>query len=558
MKWLSIVLTLITATATSQPDLTADQWRADLKFLQETVHEDYPFLFKKTTAHAFDSAVAVLHQAIPKLAPHEIIVGLARTVALFEYGHTTLPLSGWRDRGSYSFDQARFVLDHFSDGIFVQGTTSAHENTLGAKVIAVEGMPIDQALAAVKPAFPTENDAFFMAYGLSFLGCPQILHAQGVTSSLKKSVTLTLEKEGKVFDHTFDLITEKGFPGQYTIVKEEGDWLNARDNSRDPLWLKHLDRIYYFEHLPEHNAVYVRQSQIQDDPEEDIPTFYERVFRFIEENQVDKLILDVRLNGGGNNYKNKPVITGVIRSRINEPGKFFVITGGQTFSACQNLVNELSNYTNAIFVGGPTGENINFYGDNNEVTLPNSKINAYLSFAWWQDKPQWENADWLAPHLAVEMSFEEYATNQDPLVAAALNFSSNNFVLNPMQYLTDLYQSGQHEKLQSEAVRMINDPAYAFFDFEKEFNDLGYELMGRGDVQTAVVVFQFAAGLFPDSANVWDSLAEGMWRSGNIAKAKELYQKAISMDPDGYVGENARKMLKRIKEESSQGSRSNH
>jgi hypothetical protein len=29
--------------------MTADLWQKDLRFLQETVHNDYPFLFKKTT-----------------------------------------------------------------------------------------------------------------------------------------------------------------------------------------------------------------------------------------------------------------------------------------------------------------------------------------------------------------------------------------------------------------------------------------------------------------------------------------------------------------------------
>ena len=41
---------------TAQQTLNAEQWRSDLQFLQETVHQDYPFLFKKTTKEAFDKA----------------------------------------------------------------------------------------------------------------------------------------------------------------------------------------------------------------------------------------------------------------------------------------------------------------------------------------------------------------------------------------------------------------------------------------------------------------------------------------------------------------------
>ncbi|NNE30396.1 MAG: hypothetical protein HKN16_12220 [Saprospiraceae bacterium] len=546
---LSLILCITIQIANGQSKLTTSQWQEDLEFLQKTIHDDYSFLFKKTSPEKLNAAVKMLHKEIPDLEDHQIIVGLAKIVSLFEYGHTSIGLSGWRERTQFDFHQMSYNLKQFSDGVFIQGTTTQFPRALGAKVLKIEGTDVDKVIETVRPIFPTENYQFFKAYGMSYLGNPEILHAAGITKELKKQLTLTLEKDGKIFDQTFEPIKEKKFPGQYTFVKEEGNWLDARDNSRDPLYLKHLDKIYFYEHLTEDNAVYIRHSQIQDDPEENIPAFYDRVFKFVEENEVEKLILDVRLNGGGNNYKNKPIVTNILRSRINKPGKLFVITGGHTFSACQNLVNELDNYTEAIFVGEPTGENINFYGDNRRVNLPNSNIPVFLSFAWWQDKPQWENDQWLAPHLAVESSFKQYTNNEDPALETILGFTSENFILDPMSYLTELYQSGQNEKLQTESVRMINDPAYKFFDFEDEFNQLGYDLLGRGDAQTAVAVFGFITQLFPDSANAWDSLAEASWKSGDKEQAIQLYNKAISMDPDGTVGDNAREMLKKIEAE---------
>jgi tetratricopeptide (TPR) repeat protein len=213
------------------------------------------------------------------------------------------------------------------------------------------------------------------------------------------------------------------------------------------------------------------------------------------------------------------------------------------------LVNELSNYTNAVFIGEPTAENINFYGDNRKVQLPNTKLNTYLSFAWWQDKPQWENGPWLAPHIAVDTSFEQYRTNQDPVMEAALNFSDNNFVLNPMAHLTALFEAGKLEEVESEAMRMVQNPQYQFFDFEGEFNRVGYRLIDADRLQEATYVLGMNAKLFPDSANVWDSLAEAHWKSGDLQKAKELYGKAIEMDPKGSVGDNARRMLEELNKE---------
>lgn len=542
---LLLLICLFISNAYAQTNLSPAEWQADLRFLQQTVHKDYPFLFKKTTAEEFDAAVDKLYGEIPGLQEHEIVAGLARIVSSFQYGHTTIGFRG----SPVKYHRLPLNLYWFSDGIYVEGVHKDYGQALGAKALKVEGVPVEEALAAIRPVVPAENGQFFKAYGLMYLGIPEVLHAQGVAKTLKNTVTFTLEKGGKVFDQTFTAVETHDFPTEYGFTQPGGEWLASRDSSATPFYLKNLDKIYYFEYLPEHKTVYVRHSQIQDDPAEAIPAFYDRVFDFIEKNDVERLVLDVRLNGGGNNYKNKPVVTGIIRTeKINQPGKLFVIIGRRTFSACQNLVNELDNYTNAIFVGEPTAENINFYGDNNRVELPNSKIPAYLSFAWWQDKPQWENGDWLAPQIAADMSFDDYRSNRDPVLDAALNFSSDNFIQDPMAYLTELYMAGKMEQLQAEAERMVKDPAYRFFDFEKEFNDTGYRLMNRNQMEPALHVFQLNAQLFPESANAWDSLAEANWRSGNTDKAIEYYNKAIGMDPDGSVGENARAMLKRVKE----------
>ena len=549
MKTFTLLLffSLLTTTLFAQPNLTAAEWQSDLRYLQETVHKDYPFLFKKVDVKTFDGEVEKLYKAIPAMESHEVVVGLTRIVSLFLYGHTSIGIAAWWEREVFNFHQLPFNLYQFNDGIYLQGVHKDYPEALGAKVLKIEGMPIDEALAAIRPVVPAENDQYFKAFGLTNLGITEVLHAQGITKTLQDKVKLSLEKDGNTFDMTFSPVKTKTFPGAYSLIKGEGDWLDARDNSATPYYLKNLDRIYYYEYLPEQKAVYIRHSQIQDDAEEAIPAFYERVFDFIEKNDVEKLILDVRLNGGGNNYKNKPIVTGIIRTeKINQIGKLFVIIGRRTFSACQNLVNELHTYTNAIFVGEPTAENINFYGDNRPVTLPNSKIPVRLSFAWWQDKPQWENGPWLAPHLVVDMSFEEYRSNQDPVLEAALHFSDDNFILNPIDYFTTLFQTGKLAELQSEAARMVKDPQYRFFDFNGEFNKVGYNLLGQNQLEPALFVFELNAKLFPDSANAWDSLGEACWKANQIDKAIIHYKKAIALDPNGSVGENARNMLKEI------------
>ncbi|MFZ2898959.1 MAG: tetratricopeptide repeat protein [Saprospiraceae bacterium] len=540
-----LLILLLANCLTAQAPLSSQAWQADLRFLQQTVHRDYPFLFKKITAEKWDAEVEKFHDGIPGMQPHEVLAGFGRIVSAFGYGHTDI---GWREAG-VKYHVVPLSFYWFSDGIFVEGCHKDFSEALGAKLLKVEGIPVEKALESLRPLLPVENEQYFKAYILDFLVIPEALHAQRVVKNLKKTVTFTFEREGQTFDKTFEAVEAYRFPRKYSLVTPGGDWLSARSQDTTPLFLKNLDKIFYFEYLPGQKAVYVRHSQIQDEKEETTAAFYQRVFDFVEANDVERLVIDVRLNGGGNNYKNKAVIKGIIRTeKINQPGKLFVIIGRRTFSACQNLVNEMHNYTEAIFVGEPTSENINFYGDNNRVELPNSKLPVYLSFAWWQDKPQWENEDWLAPNVAVEMSFADYRSNRDPILEKALTFSDPTLVLDPMTYLRDLFMAGNLEAVETEAARMVKDPLYRYVKFEDKINQAGYDLLNSGQNDSALYVFGLNTRLFPESANAWDSFAEAHYRSGQREKAVELYNKAISLDPGGQVGENAKRMLKEMEE----------
>jgi tetratricopeptide (TPR) repeat protein len=212
-------------------------------------------------------------------------------------------------------------------------------------------------------------------------------------------------------------------------------------------------------------------------------------------------------------------------------------------------VNELDNYTSAIFVGEPTSENINFFGDTHRVELPNSKIPVFLSFAWWQDKPQWENQEWLAPDVAVEMTFDDYRHNRDPVLDAVFSVPTSGVITDPMGRLRELFETQKLDDVRREAQTMIQDPRYKFVDFERELNEAGYRLLRSGKMPESRAVFQLITELFPQSANAWDSFAEWHLKSDDHENATKYYQKAIELDPEGPTGQNARSMLKQMNRE---------
>lgn len=530
-------------------DISVAQWQDDLRFLQNTIHSEYNFLFVKTTRAAFDAKVEALYKDIPKLQAHEIVVRMTAIIASFKYGHTGLFLY----QKLINFHSLPYNLYEFKDDIYIQGVHKEHKKALGAKVIRINGMPIAEALDKIKPMVNAENTQYFKAYGIKYLSFPEVLHAQGITNTLQQEVVLTLLKDEEQFTHSFKAMADgQHVPTHRGYVHQSDDWLDARDQSTTPLYLKDLDKVYYATYLQNEKTMYVRHSRIADDTAESTKDFYTRVLKEVEEKDTEKLIIDLRLNGGGNNYLNKDVIKSIVQTKkINQTGKLFVIIGKRTFSACQNLVNELDNYTNVIFVGEPTAENINFWGDNRPLQLPNSVITISLSYLWWQDKPSLENAEWIAPSIPVTMSFQEYSTNEDPVLQAALKFDIPDFKPKPLDYIVDLYLSGQTEKMGIELHNMMQDPNYAFYDFEAGLIGLGNMLLQSKrapQIQAAIQVFTMITQTFTDSAKAYNYLGESYVAAGNVSKAKQAFTKAIALGNQSTEGQSAKTKLTQLVE----------
>ncbi|MEO0573179.1 MAG: hypothetical protein AAF039_15835 [Bacteroidota bacterium] len=543
MKKIQVVLALLLCSLVyAQEAITVDAWQKDVRFLQEEVNGTYSFLFKKISQSSFNKAIDEFYHAIPKMEQHEIVVGFSRIIALFKYGHTRMSYSD----APVPFHSIPVELYRFKDGIRIKSANKKYKDIIGAHVLAIEGMALEEVIKAVFPTVPVENKMFFDAYGLDHLTIPEVLHAQGVTSTLQDTITLTLKKEGKQFKKTLKATNNLWPPMRYGEIQPDSDWTNARDSKNTPLYLKHFDKVYYVEYLKDEKTVYVRHSRIQDDEKESVADFYNRVFAIIDTNQVEKFILDVRLNGGGNSFLNKPVITGIIANKkINRPGRFFVITGRRTFSAAQRLINELDNYSNVLFVGEPSSENINFYGDNKKVVLPNSKLPVYLSFVWWQDKPQWQNADYIQPHYPFEMTYKEYITNHDPALEAIFSFDPQNFTLEPIEYLMKLFDESELKKAQTEIQRMVNEPAYGFFDFERELTNKAFIMLGN-DNGKALFLFELATLAFPESQNSWVNLAQAQLETGNYKGAKDSCERVLLISKEGGPANTAKQILTKI------------
>jgi tetratricopeptide (TPR) repeat protein len=82
------------------------------------------------------------------------------------------------------------------------------------------------------------------------------------------------------------------------------------------------------------------------------------------------------------------------------------------------------------------------------------------------------------------------------------------------------------------------------YDFsERSLNAFAYELLGKKDYDGGIAIFRLNASEFPQSGNVWDSLAEAYLAAGKSQLAEIYYRKSLEIDPQN---ENAAKKLREI------------
>ena len=286
------------------PQLNAQRWRADLDQLSGGLRQIHRNLFHTVSKAAFEAAIRALHGRIPSLAGHEVVVELARLVALIGDGHTTLRLSEVE-----GFRRYPLVLDQFSDGVFVRAIAGAHGAAAGARLLAIEDTPIDEAYAAMRPLIARDNEMGSAAVAPALLSIPEVLHARGVVAQPERAAVTMQLRNGETTTLTLDALPE--------LPREMVDAGDAAD-APTPRWLRRPGENW-FEHLPERSALYVGYNTVRDADDEPLRQFFDRIFALIAEAAIDRLIIDLRHNHGGNNALNRPLVHGPDPLRPRQP-----------------------------------------------------------------------------------------------------------------------------------------------------------------------------------------------------------------------------------------------
>jgi Peptidase family S41 len=178
-----------------------------------------------------------------------------------------------------------------------------------------------------------------------------------------------------------------------------------------PLFRQKPDNNFWYTYLPESHTVYCSFRGYKDLSKES-----KGLFDLIKQNHPDKLVIDMRLNGGGDYTVGLKYLVHPIRdlSDINRKGHLFILIGPNTFSAAMSNSAHFRNQTNAILVGQQIGEKPNSYQEVREMKLPNAGWTVRYSVKFYKFVETGENI--IRPDQEIVASWDDYRCGRDPVL----------------------------------------------------------------------------------------------------------------------------------------------
>jgi len=182
-----------------------------------------------------------------------------------------------------------------------------------------------------------------------------------------------------------------------------------------PISLQRQGESFWYLFLPDHRSVYVSFNGYNK-----LGRHSKGLFRLIKEQNPEKLIIDMRMNGGGDYKEGLKHLIRPIRklSSINQKGHLFILIGGRTFSAAMSNSAHFRYRTNATLVGSQIGEKPNSYQEARQMELPNSRWKVQYSVKFYKFVNEGENV--IRPDKEIIPSWAEYEAGRDPVLEWAL------------------------------------------------------------------------------------------------------------------------------------------
>jgi hypothetical protein len=384
-------------------------WRADVDELlaaRERLHPDpWHGLDRSTWVAAADA----VKDRIPSLTDDQALVDLVRLAAMPGWagrdGHTGI-FPFIPGSGTHEFP---IRLWQFSDGPVITAARAPYEDLVGTRIEAIDGRPIADVLALVEPLAPRDNPSNLLAYGPLYLRVSELLTGLGVLTDGPAATFTVVDRSGARRDVVIEPIAaddDVAWHGGAPLQLPAGD----------ALWLRDTAAALWWQEIKASRTLFVQYNEVRSG----IDPVADEILARVRLGGVDRVVVDLRRNGGGDNTTYRHLLAVLQDPAIDRPGRLTVLIGRLTFSAAANFATELERTTGARFVGEAMGGSPNLYGDARRVDLPYGSQAVYVASRYHVKSTPDDPRITIDPDTPISYSSADWLAGTDPVLDAAI------------------------------------------------------------------------------------------------------------------------------------------
>ncbi|MGA3066379.1 MAG: hypothetical protein ABSF29_05975 [Tepidisphaeraceae bacterium] len=350
-----------------------------------------------------------------QLSDAQITFRLLRIVASLGVAHTQLTLVP----SAIELHVYPISMEWFSDGLAIVGASPEYQSALGDYVVRIGRRAPGEVEQILAPYISHENDAWLRVRSPTYMRCEELMQQEKIVGA-DGNLELTLAKtDGRLYTLT---VLPEAIPmgGELPApAKRASDVLHIPPT----LHSKHPFSYYWYDYLADSRAIYIQYNVCREDPRIGFEDFTKGLFAFADAHPVDRVIVDLRYNNGGNSEIVRPLIDGLVaRQALAGMNRVYVLIGPATFSSGLSAAMDFQDSLHAILIGEPTGGKPNCYGDILTFKLPRSQLQVVYSIKNFTPIPDADPPS-LDPDIFVSRSLGDFLAGRDPVLNAALGYS---------------------------------------------------------------------------------------------------------------------------------------
>jgi len=411
-----VVMALAVSAAQARPSATSAPATvaADVRLLGSSIESIHPAPFRSVSRTRFRAEVDALARRAPSISRDELLVGVLRVIASLgpRNGHTGLFPGDPNNVPPFHLYPIR--LYRFADGVFV--VDAADGSLVHDRLVAVAGVPVERLFQLVDPLTPHDNASNTRGMAPHFAITAEVLSGLGITQGVGPAVFTFERPGGERVDVTLTPIPSPAYASEFADPLH-GHYPSVLPSGPRPLYLANSGKAIWARTLAGGRAVYVGYNAVVPPA----PAVLRKIERLARSPRTRRVIVDVRLNGGGDNTTYGPLLALFRSPVVNRRGKLYLLTGRATFSAAANFAAEIDRDTRATIVGEPTGGGVETYGDTVPVLLPTLGWYVYVASRYHaRTRGPNDRRLAIAPDVSVDLTSAEYFAGRDPVLERAL------------------------------------------------------------------------------------------------------------------------------------------